>query len=122
MSAGQRSQVHTPIGIEELEIDFIKLSEFHEPVFFVTKGRVLERRGKCPPTHPTQPQHKLFLSLSSFPHLCMIGHLHPKRRFQGLESPASHNSKSHGAVCQGVDISGLKFWPIFKFLESSIVN
>ena len=47
MSAGQRSQVHTPVGIEGLKIDVVKFSGFHEPVFFVTEGRVPERRGKC---------------------------------------------------------------------------
>ena len=43
----------------------------------------------------------------------MTGHLRPRRNCCGLEFPASHKSKIHGAVCQGIDISGLQFRPLF---------
>ena len=43
-------------------------------------------------------------------HLDMTGHLHPGRRCRGSESPASRNSSFHGAGCQGMDKSCLKFW------------
>ena len=41
-------------------------------------------------------------------HRGMIGHLRPRRRFPGLEYPASHRSSCHGAGCQGMGKSCLK--------------
>ena len=41
-------------------------------------------------------------------HQGMIGHPRPRRRCLGLESPASHISRYHGARCQDVGKFSLK--------------
>ena len=41
-------------------------------------------------------------------HRGMTGHLHPRRRCPGLESPASHRSNCHGVGCQGMGMSSLE--------------
>ena len=86
MSAGQRSQAHIQADIEGLEnVDLIKLLSF--------------------PSLVSKPEK---MKTWQILYLDMTVHLHPGRRCQGLESPASHNSSFHGAGCQGMDTSFLK--------------
>ena len=88
MSAGQRSLAHIQADIEGLEnVDLIKLLSFLSLV-----------------SRPEKMKTWQILYLD------MTVHLHPGRRCQGLESPASHTSSCRGAGFREMDMSSLKFW------------
>ena len=117
MFAEQHSQVHTQAGIEGLKIHFIK-TKFTE---FSDKGEI---SSLDPPPRPPSARFDKRPYFLPFPlYLCMTGRPHPKKRFPGLECLVTHKSSCHGAICQGMDISGLQVLvAIFKSILHIILR